>query len=229
MGAGQSAAEVVEYLHGRYPDGQVHAVFSRYGYSPADESPFVNAIFDPAAVDTFFHADATVKEMLLGYHRNTNYSVVDAELIRELYRRHYQELVVDEQRLHLAHISRVVDTRSDPDGVDVTIQYLPDGTTRQLRADAVVYASGYRPDDPSDILGSTASWCKRDDQGRLRMDLDYRVDTAASMKSQIFVLGATEHVHGLSASLLSNAAVRAGQIVRAVAARPVGRPAKESR
>ena len=213
----QSAAEAVGYLHGRYPDSQVHAVFTRYGYSPADESPFVNAIFDPAAVDTFFHADASVKEMLLTYHRNTNYSVVDRELIHELYRRHYQETVAGETRLHFAHMSRVVDARTRDDGVDVTVRFLATGETRHVDADALVYATGYRPADPVDALGAAATWCKRDSEDRLRVDLDYRVDTTDSMKCGIFVLGATEAAHGLSSSLLSNAAVRAGDVVRAVA------------
>jgi L-ornithine N5-oxygenase len=63
-------------------------VFGRYGYSPADDSCFANRIFDPSAVDDYFHAPGPVKEMLLGYHANTNYSVVDPELIDGPYRRH---------------------------------------------------------------------------------------------------------------------------------------------
>ena len=39
--------------------------------------------------------------MLLGYHRNTNYSVVDAELIEDLYRRVYQEKVTGRERLRI--------------------------------------------------------------------------------------------------------------------------------
>ncbi|NEE40927.1 lysine N(6)-hydroxylase/L-ornithine N(5)-oxygenase family protein, partial [Streptomyces sp. SID7982] len=49
VGAGQSAAENVAYLHRRFPDAEVCAVFSRYGYSPADDSSFANRIFDPDA------------------------------------------------------------------------------------------------------------------------------------------------------------------------------------
>ena len=111
----------------------MHAVFTRYGYSPADESPFVNAIFDPAAVDTFFHADASVKEMLLTYHRNTNYSVVDRELIHELYRRHYQETVAGETRLHFALESAQVG--------EWDLNLADDSSRRSLRHDQ---AFGYR-------------------------------------------------------------------------------------
>ncbi|MBB5119446.1 lysine/ornithine N-monooxygenase, partial [Streptomyces eurocidicus] len=81
VGAGQSAAETAEYLHRTFPDSEVCAVFSRYGYSPADDSPFANRIFDPTAVDHFYDAPEDLKRTLLTYHANTNYSVVDGDLI----------------------------------------------------------------------------------------------------------------------------------------------------
>src|SRR5205807_794901 len=37
VGAGQSAAEVTDYLHTTYPNAEVHGVFAKYGYSPADD------------------------------------------------------------------------------------------------------------------------------------------------------------------------------------------------
>ena len=67
--------------------------------APPTTRPFANQIFDPAAVDTFYDATADAKRMLVDYHANTNYSVVDLELIQELYRRAYQEKVRGAQRL----------------------------------------------------------------------------------------------------------------------------------
>ncbi len=87
VGAGQSAAETTALLHSRFPDAEVCAVFSRYGYSPADDSPFANRVFDPAVVDEFYGAPPEVRKQILDYHANTNYSVVDLDLIEELYRR----------------------------------------------------------------------------------------------------------------------------------------------
>ena len=64
VGAGQSAAEAADHLHQRFPRAQVHAVLSRYGYSPSDDSPFANRIFDPEAVDAFHSAPEDVKQQL---------------------------------------------------------------------------------------------------------------------------------------------------------------------
>ncbi|GGK72656.1 lysine N(6)-hydroxylase/L-ornithine N(5)-oxygenase family protein [Mangrovihabitans endophyticus] len=219
MGAGQSAAETVQCLHDRFPAGRIHWVFARYGLSPADDSPFVNAIFDPDAVGTFFDASAEVKEALLAYHRNTNYSVVDGDLIGELYRRHYQELVSGRPRLHLRRMSRVVAAHPDRDRVRLDIEYLPSSTVERVDADVLICATGYLPVDPAETLATTAALCKRDTEGRLRVGLDYRVETTGTMRCGIYLQGATEHLHGLSSSLLSNAAVRAGQIVSSLTGR----------
>src|SRR5918992_1263027 len=127
VGAGQSAAETTEFLCSRFPDAEICAVFARFGYSPSDDSSFTNRIFDPSAVDTFYSAPEDVKQMLSGYHRNTNYSVVDAELIDALYRRVYTDKVLGRQRLRVMQASRVVDLEETAKSVRAVVEHLPDG------------------------------------------------------------------------------------------------------
>ncbi|WP_131769157.1 lysine N(6)-hydroxylase/L-ornithine N(5)-oxygenase family protein [Candidatus Protofrankia californiensis] len=214
VGAGQSAAEVTEYLHSNFPRAAVHTVFARYGFSPADDSSFANQIFDPTAVDDFFHASDEVRAMLLDYHRGTNYSVVDTDLIDELYRRVYQEKVRGVERLHMVRASRVTGLEDIPDGVRATIEFLPTGRRQTLDADVVVLATGYRSRDPWRLLGGMAAVYNADDAGRLRVRRDYRVITSAGTTAGIYIPGATEYAHGISSTLLSNVAVRAGELLR---------------
>ncbi|MER7418286.1 SidA/IucD/PvdA family monooxygenase [Micromonospora peucetia] len=218
VGAGQSAAEVTEYLHRRFRAATVYSVFSRFGYSPADDSPFVNGIFDPAAVDLFFHSPPSVKKMLLDYHANTNYSAVDADLIAELHRRVYDESVRGPKRLHMVNASRVQAVKPDPAGLRVTVEHLPTGEVRRFSSDVVVYATGYRPADPIPLLGGFAQYCKLDDKGALCFERDYRVVTTGGVDCAVYLQGGTEETHGISSSLLSNSAVRAGEITRSIAA-----------
>ena len=214
IGAGQSAAEAVDYLHRTFPGAEVCAVFARYGYSPADDSSFANRIFDPSAVDDFYTAPDAVKELILGYHANTNYSVVDRDLIDELYRRHYHEKVVGEERLRFYNASRVADVVDLDDRVELAVESLIDGKREVLTADVVVYATGYRPTDPLWLLaGDLAGACARDAVGRLEIRRDYRVVTEPTLAAGIYLQGPTEHTHGISSTLLSNTAVRAGEIV----------------
>lgn len=233
VGAGQSAAEAVEYLHRTFPGSEVCSVFGRYGFSPSDDSPFANRIFDPQAVDDFYAADQEVKDELMDYHRNTNYSVVDLDLIEDLYARAYQEKVRGEQRLRMFNASRIAESEHHDDGVTVTVEFQPTGERTVLESDVVIYATGCRPRDPFRLLGESARYCARDERGRLRVERDYRLRTTPDVKGGIYVQGGTEHTHGITSSLLSNGAVRAGEIRDSVLAhRPVtssGRQDDETR
>ncbi|WP_133912179.1 lysine N(6)-hydroxylase/L-ornithine N(5)-oxygenase family protein [Streptomyces sp. NBC_00582] len=217
VGAGQSAAECADYLHRTHGDAAVHTVHARYGYSVADDSPFANGIFDPAAVDDFFHAPEQTKEALLGYHGNTNYAVVDLDLSQELFRRVYLEEVQGRPRLHVHRVSRVRACTETADGVEVEVESLVTGEVTRLVVDGVVYATGYRPADPLPLLGDLADECKKDESGGLYLDRDYRVRTSSVLRCGIYLHGAgTEGSHGLSAGLLSNTAVRAGEIATSI-------------
>lgn len=212
VGAGQSAAEVVEYLHGTYPQAQVHNVFAKYGYVPADDSPYANRIFDATAVDEFHAADETQRAALLDYHRSTNYSCVDLDLIRELYRREYAEHVDGERRLFMRGASRVVSAEEHPDAVRVAVENLLTGEVEETAVDAVVYATGFTPTNLSDLLGDLV------EPGALAVgvDRDYRVATTRPISGGVYTQGSTEHTHGLTSSLLSNIAIRSGEILRSV-------------
>ena len=218
VGAGQSAAEVVDYLHRRFSLAQVHSVFARYGYSPADDTPFVNAIFDPDTVDLFYNAPANVKDLMHGYHANTNYSVVDTDLIASLHRRAYQELVTGEHRLIMRNLSRVTAVRDTGSAVDVDIDYFPDNQVTTVRADRLIYATGYRPRSPLSMLGEVSSYCKVDPNQAVRLERDHRIVTSERMRCGLYVQGAEEASHGLSSTLLSTIASRAGEIACSLAA-----------
>ncbi|MBW8486131.1 lysine N(6)-hydroxylase/L-ornithine N(5)-oxygenase family protein [Actinomadura parmotrematis] len=216
VGAGQSAAEVTDHLHRAFPEAEVYSVFSRYGYSPADDSPFANRIFDPEAVDLFHGAPEHVKRQLFDYHRGTNYSVVDTDLIEELYRRVYQEKVTGARRLHMLNACRVLDVREVPGGARTTYEFTPTGERAVLDSDIVVCATGYRPFDALGLLGAAGGLCLRDEQGRPVVERDYRVATDPRLTAGIYLQGGTEHTHGITSSLLSNGAVRAGEILDSV-------------
>jgi L-ornithine N5-oxygenase len=213
VGAGQSAAENVAYLHRRFPEAEVCAVFSRYGYSPADDSAFANRIFDPEAVDEFFAAPKDVKRRLMDYHGNTNYSVVDIDLIDDLYRQMYQEKVLGTERLRFLNVSRLTGVTETPDKVRAAVTSLVTGEETHLDADVVVFATGYSPADPVGLLGEVADHCLRDDEGRVRVERDYRIATESDLRCGIYLQGGTEHTHGITSSLLSNTAIRVGEIL----------------
>ncbi|MFD0313286.1 lysine N(6)-hydroxylase/L-ornithine N(5)-oxygenase family protein [Streptomyces flavalbus] len=225
LGAGQSAAEAVDYLHRSFPDAEICSVFAKYGYTPADDSPFANRIFDPEAVDLYYRAPREVKRSLLDYHRSTNYSVVDMELIESLSRTMYQERIQGRQRLRMLNVSRLREVVTRADGVRATVEFLPTGERQTLTADLLVYATGYQPQGIGDHLGEIGKLCLRDEEDALRVGRDHRVVTAPHVTADLYLQGGTEHTHGLTSTLLSTTAVRAGEICTSLLARRgVGAP-----
>ncbi|MBZ4321257.1 lysine N(6)-hydroxylase/L-ornithine N(5)-oxygenase family protein [Streptomyces huiliensis] len=218
VGAGQSAAEAVAHVHSRFPGAEVTGVIPRYGYSPADDSPFANQVFDPDAVDEFYDSPPGVKEQFYAYHANTNYAVVDLDLINDLYRRMYRESVRGRRRLTMLPMSRVTEATETRDGVLLRVTRAMADRTEELAVDVAVFATGYGPMDAAAALGPAADLCERTGSGALRVARDHRVETGPRVRAGIYVQGGTEHTHGISASLLSNIAGRAWEITESIAA-----------
>ena len=68
------------------------------------------------------------------------------------------------------------------------------------------------------MFGDAAAGWYRDEHGRPDFHRDYRVVTPPEVTAGLYAPGATEHTHGLTSTLLSNVAVRAGEMVDSIAA-----------
>ncbi|TDD92485.1 lysine N(6)-hydroxylase/L-ornithine N(5)-oxygenase family protein [Actinomadura rubrisoli] len=218
VGAGQSAAEITRFLHESLPHAQVTSVIPSYGYSIADDTPFANQVFDPGAVDEYYFGSERTREAFWRYHRNTNYSVVDSEVITDLYQRSYDEEVSGDKRLHFLNLTRVDEVKQAGERTCLSISSLLDGDSRELEVDAVVCATGYDSMEPAALLGDLDRYCLRDDAGRYQVRRDYRLVTAPGFNCGIYLQGGTEHSHGLTSSLLSNTAIRSGEIADSIVA-----------
>jgi L-ornithine N5-oxygenase len=157
-----------------------------------------------------------VKQALLDYHGNTNYSVVDIDLIQELYRRTYREKVLGRERLRMLNLARATAVSETSEGLKLTVQSLVNCERTVLDADIVVFATGYHEADPFAVLGELGELCQRDAQGRPLVGRDYRVRTDSRLQAGIYLQGGTEHTHGISSALLSNTAVRVGEVLGSV-------------
>ena len=214
VGAGQSAAEITRFFHDSLPHAQVYAVIPSYGYALADDTPFANQVFDPTAVDDYYFGTDTTRQAFWDYHKNTNYSVVDDDVIRDLYRRTYEEDVHGTSRLHFLNLTRV--NGVEPAGARTRIS-LTHGDIKELDVDACVFATGYHAMDPAGLLGDFDEQFLRDARGAHQVARDYRLVAATpNTPGRVYLQGGTEHTHGLTSSLLSNLAVRSGEIADSI-------------
>jgi 2,3-dihydroxybenzoate-AMP ligase len=224
VGSGQSAVEVALDLYDRFPAAAVHLVSSQFGIGPSDQGPLVNQIFDPASVDLIFDAPPEVRERLDRLHRNANNGVAHLDVINAFFDRQYRDQWLGRTRLHLHRMSRLAALsagRTAPaahgGAMTVTIGHDLDGSTTQLVADAVVLATGYRAFDVAPLLGDHAGILRRDEAGRPLVDRDCRAQLTGLQGTgrgdgALYLVGQSDHQHGISTTLLSNVAVRAGEI-----------------
>ncbi|MFC6085315.1 lysine N(6)-hydroxylase/L-ornithine N(5)-oxygenase family protein [Sphaerisporangium aureirubrum] len=216
VGGGQSAAEMTRFLYDELPHAQIHSIVPSYGYSLADDTPFANRVFDPEAVDHYYFATPQTRDDFWRCHRNTNYSVVDSDVIRDLYRRWYGEGVRNTSRLRFLNLTRLTGVKRAGSETRVVLHSLLDDEIQELSVDAVACGTGYDAMDPVHLLGDLDRHCLRDDSGQLRVSRDYRVLTTPELSCGIYLQGGTEHSHGLSSSLLSNIALRSGEITDSI-------------
>jgi L-ornithine N5-oxygenase len=218
IGAGQSAAEITRFLYDALPHARICAVFPSYGYVLADDTPFANQVFDPSAVDHYYFGTDQSRDAFWRYHRNTNYSAVDSDVIRDLYRRFYTDGMGGANRLRFLNLTRLSEVKRSEGETRILLHSLTDNEFQDMSVDAVVCATGYEAMEPTRLLGDLSRHCLRDGAGRLRVARDYRVMTTPELPCGIYLQGGTEHSHGLSSSLLSNIATRSGEIVDSILA-----------
>ncbi|MHB2207883.1 lysine N(6)-hydroxylase/L-ornithine N(5)-oxygenase family protein [Methylobacterium sp. CM6257] len=212
VGGGQSAVEIATDLGARYPRTLIDLAIRGPALKPADDSPFVNEIFDPAAVDLIHAAPAPVRAELIAAHRSTNYAVVDADLIQDFYAALYEQAVSGAIRHRLRRSTRVVALEAAPDGLRASLRDdVAGGEERQSYA-AVICATGYRRAAVPAILDPVRPFMAGEIVDRhYRLPLD-----SAEPRVSLHLQGFSEPTHGLTETLLSILPVRAGAIARTI-------------
>ena len=208
VGAGQSAAEIFVDLTNRFDCGEIHLVNRNFALHPADDSAFVNEIFDPEFTDHIYSSSQQERESILSRFNGTNYSVVDTEELGAIYERLYLQRVTGEGlhkhlRCHDIQEVAVNDTK-------VSIRYHDriNNTQKWDDYDAVVLATGYRYDEFNHMLDKLAPF-----MSKKQVERHYRLPMKDNCDVNIFLQGCCESSHGISDTLLSVLAVRSKEIV----------------
>ncbi|QRM32609.1 lysine N(6)-hydroxylase/L-ornithine N(5)-oxygenase family protein [Microvirga sp. VF16] len=220
VGAGQSAVEVMLDLHGRVPGATIDLVYRGLALKPSDDSPFVNEIFDTAFTDFMFSQASEDRRELIAAFRNTNYAVVDSDLLQRLYTLLYRQRVAGHGPIALLGSREITAASSDGAGLVLDLAERRGGSVERRRYDVVFLATGYRRDEVPSVLNGLESYLARGG-----VDRNYRLGTAG-LRPAIFLQGCSEASHGLSDTLLSVAAARATEIADALLAH-LAQPCRE--
>lgn len=165
---------------------------------PADDSPFVNEIFAPDYTDLVYNEPAELRSKLIGEYHNTNYSVVDLDLIDRIYGILYRQKVSHQYRHNVLCRRNVDAVVATADGIELTLRDLATGLQQTHRYDAVILATGYERRSHRELLAPLQGYL--DD---FSADRNYRVLASPDMHASVYLQGFCETTHGLSDTLLS--------------------------
>ncbi|KAJ0159873.1 L-ornithine N(5)-monooxygenase [Colletotrichum tanaceti] len=172
IGAGQSAAEIFRDVQRAYPNAKTWMVMRSEFLKPADDSPFVNSIFNPSYVDELYPKSQSYRRTLIKEAKATNYGVVRLQIIEALYEMLYHQkrtLGTDERKwphrmLFGRDITQVTESK-ETDRLQIHVRRLEnacdsldDGFVSQvpgdevLDVDLIVAATGYQRNAHIDML-----------------------------------------------------------------------------
>ena len=217
IGSGQSAAEIFYHLFTTYDHADVSAVFRQFAFKPADDSSFVNEIFFPQQVDFLYSLTPEKRQKLLEAHSDTNYSVVDLDLIKLIYKSMYEEKVMGRDRIHVMPLLSLVNITDNGDRVTAHFKHVTyDESLVNLECDAVILATGYSRKTKQKLLQDLAPYLSIQESGEYNIERDYRIITKPNFEPTIYMQGYCENTHGLSDTLLSILPIRSQEIVNSL-------------
>lgn len=207
VGSGQSAAEAFIDLNDSFPSVKVDMIVRSSALKPADDSPFVNEIFAPDYTDLVFNQDQADRQKLIAEYHNTNYSVVDIDLLERIYGILYRQKVAHQYRHAVLCRRQVQAATATADGIELTLQDLATQQSQTHRYDAVILATGYERRSHRDLLAPLQGYLQD-----FNVERDYRALSNAELQAPVYLQGFCETSHGLSDTLLSVLPSRAAEI-----------------
>lgn len=218
VGSGQSGAEVFLDLLRRRRGGLRWLTRTR-AFAPMEYSKLGLEQFTPDYTRYFRGLAGPVRAALVPaqwqLHKAISADTID-EIHDELYRRTVGGGWPD---VTLAPGVEVVAASAGPDGVELHLRHVDEGSTSSLRTTEVVCATGYAERDLSGLL---ADLPVHDEDG-LVVDGDYKVSLRPGVTGDLYAQNAERHTHGVGAPDLGLAAWRAATILNSVCGRVVHR------
>ena len=207
IGGGQSAAEAFIDLNDSFPSVQADIIMRGSALKPADDSPFVNEVFSPAFTDLVFQQTGSERERLVSEYQNTNYSVVDIDLIERIYGIFYRQKVSGIARHTFRTMTTVEKATATDLGIELILRNSASGEREVRHYDAVVLATGYERQMHRQLLAPLQAYL-----GDFEVDRNYRLVTDERCKAGVYMQGFSQASHGLSDTLLSVLPIRAQEI-----------------
>jgi lysine N6-hydroxylase len=217
VGGGQSAGEIVlDLLAGRTGLPRCLSwVTGSAGLRPLDDSPFANEWFNPRFVEHFRELTAGQRAALLDRQRAADHGV-SGGLLARVYRRLYELDYLSGSAFSHEILAgwRLAELAEDRDGCRAVVLDTVTGVAREIRCDAVVLATGYRPGRPA-FMAPLHDRMPRDGDGYAVCG-DYRVRWDGPDRNRIYLQNGALRSHGVADPNLGLAAWRSAVIINSL-------------
>lgn len=222
VGAGQSAIEVVQYLHTSFPRTRIACVQRAVGFHHGDHSPFVQRMFHAKESDYFFSLSPQGRKNLLDEVMRANYAAVDKEAVSALFRTMYEDKLLGTQRIQMVPSSVVTGVRDEDGRFLLDTENSLDGSCLTVAADVVVLATGYLEQPLPRVLAGLRPVLCWDQLGYPVVNYDFSLEAVAGAEPLVYVPSVGEPSHGLaSSSSFSMVALKAERVTEALVAKGV--------
>ena len=210
IGAGQSAGELFLTVRSDLPQCRPTMLMRAIGPAGCESSKFINELFYTGAVDEFHAARPAARLQILQEMHHTNYAGMSASTLDTLYHEIYLDKLSGRNQLSMVTAHDITAAREEGGEAVLELTDWRTGEVQELRADVVLCGTGFRADAPW-LMRSVADGLG---VSEIAVTRDYRLVVHEPCTAAVYLQGVNEATHGLSDSLLSVMAARAGDIVR---------------
>lgn len=208
VGSGQSAAEIACYLLTHFPQITVTAISTGFLYRSLDANPLTNAFYAPDATENFYYLNSNAKNKILNHFINSNYGVVDSEIINHIAKIIYDDSLINKTRLHRFSFHKCIKVEEFTDNVFVTCHNLLNDNKIEFKADAVCFATGYSNNNLHHLLASLNQYIIHQENGDYKMNKNYKIATNANFLPGLYLQNYSINTHGLTEGTIANIAGR---------------------
>lgn len=225
IGGGQTGAELVEQmLAPEQPEQrpmELTWISRRANLLPIDDSPFANEWFVPAYARHFAGLPWDRRQQLIRDQTLAS-DGISAQQLASLYHRLYDLTHLDNHpnpcRIGLEQDVVAITRRGE--GWCLDVRHQPTGTLRQVDADLVVLATGFRQTLP-DCLAPLAGRFERNPDGSPKLRDDFSVVWDGPARHKLFVQNGSRSTIGVADPNLSLLAWRAALILNSIAGQTI--------
>ena len=218
VGAGQTSAEVLLYLHSAFPRGRIVCLQRAIGFHLGDHSPFIQRMFHPKESDFFYALPSDSKHAVHEEVARANYNAVDRDVASALYRILYEDDLLGDSRIQLitgAEIDAVHKGAEARFEIETTNRF--DGSAIKVKADVIVLCTGFAEEPFPRLLKPLSSIVQMADDGGPVVGYDFSLSMPGHDDVMVFIPGAGQTSHGIGASAsFSLTSLKAERVVGAL-------------